>query len=100
MGLLFVEALSVVQLICEQCDVTGRADDEAHGGGLSASQRHLVHVQKFQMMDNAVQPSQRRPTIVADLQRSDCLVKAKFHYADFPVTSPRLSTIISKNGFL
>jgi len=46
-----------------------RGYDKSRGSGLSASQRHLVHVQKFQMMDNAVQPTQRWPTIVADLQR-------------------------------
>jgi len=52
----------------QQCDATKRDSDVTRD--LSASQRHLVHVQKFQMMDNAVRPSQYWPTIVADQQRS------------------------------
>ena len=60
---------NMTQIICEQCNAASRGSEMARGSSTS-SQRHLVHVQKFQMMDNAVQPSQRRPTIVADQQRS------------------------------
>jgi len=63
-----VQVWSVTQLICQQCDTARRGSAVSRHS--SSSQRHLVHVQKFQMMDNAVQPSQHRPTIVADLQRS------------------------------
>jgi len=58
----------IMRGIAQQCDAAKRSSDVTRD--LSPSQRHLVHVQKFQLMDNAVRPSQYWPTIVADQQRS------------------------------